>query len=112
MRREDPLLDEFDVDQLQRALDRRRPASQLLSQPVTSQPDDSSKEMPISPTFTGFSTVGNWPDASVGLVSECGAPASTDMDADLAFWTSLAGWDDSELTLPPFEPGTPHRLSF
>ncbi|KEF57392.1 uncharacterized protein A1O9_05309 [Exophiala aquamarina CBS 119918] len=67
--------------------------------------------MPISPTVTGFSTVGNWPDASVGLLSDCGAPPSTDMDADLAFWTSLAGWDDSELELPPFEPGPPYHLA-
>jgi hypothetical protein len=109
--REDRLLDEFDEDQLQKALHRRRPHSQLLSQPVTDQPGHTSMEMPISPTVSGFITAGHWPDTSVGLLSDCAVPPSTDMDADLAFWTSLAGWDDSELTLPSIEPGMPHRLS-
>lgn len=109
MWREDWLLDQFDFDQLQRALHRRRP--ELLPQPVTSQPGDTSMEVPNSLMVTGFSTTGNWPDISAGVVSECGAPPSTDMDADPAFWASLMGWDDSELTSPPIEPGTPHRLS-
>ena len=70
-----------------------------MPQPVASQSDDTTIEMPISPTITGFSTAGNWPNASTGMVSEC--------DGDLAFWTSLAGWDDPRLTLPAIELGTP-----
>lgn len=108
---EDPLLDEFDVEQLQRALHRRRPDLQILSRPDGSQPAVPSLEMPISPAATGFSTTVNWQDASGGVVSESGAPPSTDMDADLAFWASLAGWDDSELDLPQIEPGMSQQVS-
>ena len=107
----DRLLDEFEVDQLQRALHRRRHDSQLLPRPVTSPSGDSLIEMPISPPGTGFSTAGQWPEVSQGLASQYGALPSTDMDADLAFWTSSAGWDDSELTLPLIEPGTLQRVS-
>lgn len=111
MRHGDPLLDEFDVEQLQRALQRRRPDSQLVPQPLTNHPADTSMDILISPTVAGFSTTGIWPDTSIGVLSECGAPPSTDMDADLAFWASLAGWQDSELALPPIESGTSHWLS-
>ena len=110
MWREDRLLDEFDVDQLQRALHRRRPDSQLPPQPVTSQLGDSLMEIPISPPATGFSIDGHWLDVSQGLVSEYGAPPSTDLNADLAFWTS-SGWNDTELSLPLAEPGTLRRFS-
>lgn len=98
---QDRLLDQFDVEQLQRALQRRRPASQVLSQSCV----DPATELPVSPGVTGFTAARNWPDVSAGVVSECSAAPSIDVDADLAFWTTLAGWDGPELNLPPMPSG-------
>ncbi|KAJ9610996.1 hypothetical protein H2204_015281 [Knufia peltigerae] len=98
---QDRLLDQFDVEQLQRALQRRRPGSQVLSQSCV----DPATELPVSPGVTGFTAARNWPDVSAGVVSECSAAPSIDVDADLAFWTTLAGWDGPELNLPPMPSG-------